>query len=71
MHISVNHPQSVSDYDRRNIDVWCNPYACETAMEMVEGRHLYCYIDTHFGTFRRSVNYWVYSPYGWESVSWG
>lgn len=72
MHIVVCHPRAVSDYDRRNVEVWCDPDECETwDAEDHKYNTLYRYIDTHFGTFRRSVNYWWPSPYGWEAVGWG
>lgn len=63
--INVNHPHSTSDYDRRNVWVLCNPTECWTGIDDAHE-----YIDTHFGTFRRHVCYWLHSPYGWEAVNW-
>lgn len=31
----------------------------------------YDYLDTHLGSFKRSMNYWHNSPYGWQSIPWG
>lgn len=70
--IIIVHPHdAVSDYDRALfVDVG---EACpQIDWDVCLPHHRqYTFLDTPFGTFKRSVNYWFGSPYGWSAVSWG
>lgn len=69
MYILVKHPEAVGDSDIRNMDVRLPDVDAMSYRTEIDDR--YEYLDTPFGSFRRSVNYWIHSPHGWCSVSWG